>query len=122
MRKLRVADTDLSRNGTVARKPVKAELWTKHAVDQDAGRVGRRYSKRHAGSLAQYGIANSFDDMDHLDFLYGNGTYCEGQGKHAAIRDAIGERVVGYLPITEAIAYRIAAKRRGIVLEVIYEV
>jgi len=122
MKRIKVADTDLSRNGTVQRKPVKAELWTKHEVDQGAGRVGRRYATRTAGSLAQYGMANDLDHMDTTDFLFGNGTYCAGQGKHAALRDSVGDRVVGYLPIQEAVAYRIAAARRGVTLEVLYDV
>ena len=122
MKRLKVTDSDLARNGTVQRKPVKATLWARHEVDQTAGLVGKRRATRTTGSRRQYGLANSFDCFDTSDFLFGCGTLDEGQGNHAAIRDSIGDRVVGWLPISEAVAYRIAAARRGVVLEVLYDV
>jgi len=119
---LKVAGTDLSRNGTVRRKPVKADLWAKHAVDQDAGRVGRRYATRHAGSTAQYGMANALDHMDTEDFLHGDETYPEYEKGDAVLRSALNDEVLGWLPLQEAMAYKIAAARRGVVVEVMYEV
>lgn len=114
---MKVTDANLSGNGTVIRKPTKSVLWNRHDVDQQAGLIRKRYGTRSAGAYKQYGMANGYAHFVPRDFLYGVGLWAETPG-FASIKSPLIDDVIGWAPITEALAYRIAALRRGVVLEV----
>lgn len=114
---MKVTDANLSGNGTVIRKPTKSVLWNRHDVDQQAGLIRKRYGTRSAGAYKQYGMANNYADLVARDFVYGVDLWAKTHG-FASITSTLTGDVLGYAPITEAMAYRIAALRRGVVLEV----
>ena len=112
---IKVTDANLSGNGTVIRKVDKSTLWTKHTVDQQAGLIRKRYGTRSAGAYKQYGMAYGYDHLTALDFMRGVG-YIPGAG--AVVINALNGSTVAVARIADAMAYRIAALRRGVLLEV----
>jgi hypothetical protein len=121
MKKIKVAPRDLSNNGKVQRKVAKSTLYARHEVDQDAGLVGKRYATRTAGSTRQYGMANGYDHLEAVDFLFGAELIQSPIGCMKVVNGITG-MAVGFAKPADAMAYKIAAMRRGIVLEVYNDV
>ncbi len=117
MKKITINPSFLSKNGQGQRrrKVTKAGLWTTHEVDQDPLKIGKRYATRVAGSARTYGMANGYDHLEAVDFMYGEGII---PGAGAVIKDALSGKTVAVARIADAMAYKIAAIRRGVELEV----
>ena len=118
--KVKASDLKPSVKQVKGRKPRKSQLWAKHDIDLDPSVYGKRlHTRGPVCSKVQYGMANDLDELDTNDFYTGVGLYVQVQrpGDWRIINVLSGE-TLGYAHCHEALAYRIAAARVGVTLEV----
>ena len=118
-RKMRVVPSDLSRNGTVQRKVTKSELWADHDCDMNPRNWGRRLATRGAVCASlQYGMANLYGAYMAVDFMWGESLWDAPIDDGWRVVNVMTGKTIGYAQCHEALAYRIAAARTGVTLEV----
>ena len=112
------ADRQLQRNGF--RHPHKSRhIWAEHDCDQGFWKGSRLATRGNVPIMPQYGIANELEPLTTLAFLEGVALYVQSEAGDWRV-EFMGE-TLGYAPPKLAMAWKIAAERKGVLVEVYSE-